>query len=223
MARSHSMRWVLSPTSPRLKPTPSWPTASVHWSVKQARELAASHRGATDAAAASPVRTPIAAFQRCQSHDLGGFHPGRLRRGQGSTDRPCVLGRIAEFRKFGQFRQFTGSSGSSGPDGGAKVGEEDPLGYVTFDQRLYDGSWKCVEQPAGRPPALTALTAPTAPTVPKAPTFLKAPTAGAATAPRARVKTPAADGADIAPPWLCTPIWDFSSVRIRAVAPTWPV
>ena len=219
--------------------------ASMHWSVKQARELAASHRGATDAAAARRFEHRSLRFNDAKAtiwmaftqDDYAVAKAALIARvswagsqSSGNSGSSGSSGSSGQFK--GQFE--SSSSGSSGPDGGANVGEEDPLGYVTFDQRLYDGFMQMCRA-AGR-----STTGADRETVLKRPqrrngrngpggsdgrngrTAPTARTAAAPTAPRASIKTPAADGADIAPPWLCTPIWDFLSVRIRVVAPTWP-
>ena len=138
--------------------------ASVHWSVKQIRELAASHRGATDAAAARRFEHRSLRFNDAQSHHMGRLHPGRLCRGEGSTDRPRVLGRIAEFRKFGQFRR--GNSGWTA-DGRRWENKTGVCDVRSTALRRFHGnvssSRRCLTGADG-------LTAPTAPTVPKAPT-----------------------------------------------------
>jgi hypothetical protein len=76
--------------------------ASAHWSVKQARELAASHRGTTDAAAARQFENRSLRFNDAKATIWGAF------RREGDVDEPRVLERIGGLRQFGQFGQFRG-------------------------------------------------------------------------------------------------------------------
>ena len=124
--------------------------ASVHWSVKQARELAASHRGATDAAAARRFEHRSLRFNDAKATIWGAFTQDDY-----AVAKAALIARVSwagsQSSGSSASSRSSGSSGSSGPDGGAKVGEEDPLGYVTFDQRLYDGFMEMCRA-AGRSP-----------------------------------------------------------------------
>jgi hypothetical protein len=103
-------------------------TASVHWSVKQARELAASHRGATDAGAARRFEYRSLRFNDAKATIWGAFTQDDY-----AIAKASLIGRVS----------WSGSgssddSASSGAHGAGNVGHEDPLGYTTFQQRLYD-------------------------------------------------------------------------------------
>ena len=125
--------------------------ASTTWSVRQARELAAWHRAREEAAAearaaaraggagdadveprpmqawrvgricGTGVRAPDTALQRHAAIGLGRIHQGRLRRGE------VVLGA----RSGGGAGRARGRRWTAAP-------ASDPLGYVPYDQRLYD-------------------------------------------------------------------------------------
>jgi len=102
--------------------------ASVHWSVKQARELAASHRGATDAAAARRFEHRSLRFNDAKATFWGAFTQDDY-----AIAKAALMARVS----WGGSGSSDGSS-RSGADGAGDVGHEDPLGYETFDQRLYD-------------------------------------------------------------------------------------
>ena len=102
--------------------------ASAHWSVKQARELAASHRGATDAAAARRFEHRSLRFNDAKATVWGAF-----------TQDDYAIAKAALIARV----PWSGSGSSdgssrSGADGAGDVSHEDPLDYVSFDQRLYD-------------------------------------------------------------------------------------
>lgn len=105
---------------------PGLAAASAHWSVKQAREWAASHRGTTDAAAARRFEHRSLRFNDAKATIWAAF-----------TQDDYAIAKAALIVRV----SWSGSpsTASSGADSGTNVGNEDPLGYVTFDQRLYDG------------------------------------------------------------------------------------
>jgi len=124
--------------------------ASVHWSAKQARELAIAHRGVTDAAAARRFEHRSLRFNDAKATVWAAFTQddyaiakaaliaGVSWNGSGSSGSPASSG---------------GESGAeNGVESGAGAGVEDPLGYVSFDQRLYDAFMEMC-RPSGRPPA----------------------------------------------------------------------
>jgi hypothetical protein len=121
--------------------------ASVRWSVKQARELAASHRGTTDAAAARRFENRSLRFNDAKATIWAAF-----------TQDDYAIAKAALIARM----SWSGSgssdssarSASSGADDGANAGNEDPLGYVTFDQRLYDAFMEMCRG-AGRSPTGT--------------------------------------------------------------------
>jgi hypothetical protein len=119
-------------------------TASVHWSVKQARELAASHRGAKDAAAARRFEYRSLRFNDAKATIWGAFTQDDY-----AIAKASLIGRVS----------WSGSgssddSASSGARGAGNEGHEDPLGYTTFDQRLYDAFMEMCRA-GGRSPSRT--------------------------------------------------------------------
>ncbi|HEY3844077.1 MAG TPA: HNH endonuclease [Acidimicrobiales bacterium] len=95
--------------------------ASRHWSARQAREMAASHRGSTDAADA-----------RRHEHRSLRFN-----------DTNCTLWAALTKDDYAEVKAalVAGVSLERADDGAARSeadGVADPLGYVPFEQRLYD-------------------------------------------------------------------------------------
>ncbi|MGA2303920.1 MAG: DUF222 domain-containing protein [Acidimicrobiales bacterium] len=99
--------------------------ASVHWSVKQVRELAASHRGTTDAVAARRFEHRSLRFNDAKSTIWAAFAQDDY-----AVAKAALIGLVSW--------SGSGTPASSGSQGGAGVGSADPLGYVPFDQRLCD-------------------------------------------------------------------------------------
>jgi hypothetical protein len=102
--------------------------ASGDWSVKQARELAASHRGANDAAAARRFENRSLRFNDGKATIWGAF-----------TQDDYAIAKAALIERV----SWNGSGSSddragSGAQGAGNEDHEDPLGYTTFQQRLYD-------------------------------------------------------------------------------------
>jgi hypothetical protein len=120
-------------------------TASVHWSVKQARELAASHRGATDAAAARRFEHRSLRLNDAKATIWAAFTQDDY-----AMAKAALIARVS----WGG-SESSGSSAGSGNESGAGAGAEDPLGYVGFDQRLYDAFMEMC-RPSGGWPAGTA-------------------------------------------------------------------
>jgi hypothetical protein len=102
--------------------------ASVDWSVKQARELAASLRGAKDAAAARRFE-----YRSLRFNDANATIWGAFAQDDYAIAKAALIGRVS----------WSGSGSSDDPAGSGTQaegngGHEDPLGYTTFQQRLYD-------------------------------------------------------------------------------------
>jgi HNH endonuclease/Domain of unknown function (DUF222) len=125
--------------------------ASMHWSVKQARELAASRRGTTDAAAARRFEHRSLRF-----NDAKATIWAALTQDDYVVAKTALIGlvswsgseRPASSGGAGEGRAGEGTAG----EGRAGEGSEDPLGYVPFDQRLYDAFMEMCRAP-GRSPA----------------------------------------------------------------------
>jgi len=115
--------------------------ASVHWSVKQARELAASHRGATDASAARRFEHRSLRLNDAKATIWAAFTQDDY-----AIAKAALIARVS----WGGSGSSS-SSASSGSESGAGVGIEDPMGYVGFDQRLYDAFMEMC-RPSGRSP-----------------------------------------------------------------------
>ncbi|MGO8861823.1 MAG: DUF222 domain-containing protein [Acidimicrobiales bacterium] len=110
--------------------------ASVHWSVKQIRELAASHRGTVDAAAARRFQHRTLRFDDIRTTVWVAFT---------KDDYAVAKGALMA-------RMSWGSNTASGGHGAATAsGGGDPSEYVPFDQRLYDAFMNlCREDGASR-------------------------------------------------------------------------
>jgi hypothetical protein len=118
--------------------------ASVDWSVKQARELAAAHRGAKDSAAARRFEFRSLCFNDAKATIWGAFTQDDY-----AIAKASLIGRVS----------WNGSGSSddpanSGAQGAADGGHEDPLGYTTFQQRLYDAFMEMCRA-GGRSPSAT--------------------------------------------------------------------
>jgi Domain of unknown function (DUF222)/HNH endonuclease len=114
-------------------------SAAVHWTVKQIRELAASHRAPTDAAAARDYEHRSLRFNDAKSTIWAAF-----------TKDDYALVKAALIARVSWAMSDRGGA-ASGPASGPGTGAEgssssatgsttvgDPLGYVPFDQRLCD-------------------------------------------------------------------------------------
>jgi hypothetical protein len=106
--------------------------AAVHWTVKQIRELAASHRGTTDAAAA----------RRFENRTFR-FNDDKATIWAALTQDDYVVAKAALVARMSWGERDAASSLGKGAAGAEKGVEKtgnggDPLGYVPFDQRLYD-------------------------------------------------------------------------------------
>jgi hypothetical protein len=101
--------------------------ASAHWSVKQIREFTKSHRGTTDAAAAA---------RRFENRSLR-FNDEKATIWAAFTQDDYAVAKAAMIARVSWSRSQ--GTASSGGENGAQGGHGDPLGYATFDQRLYDG------------------------------------------------------------------------------------
>ena len=119
--------------------------ASVHWSVKQARELAASHRGTTDAAAARRFEHRSLRLNDAKATIWAAFTQDDY-----AIAKAALIARVS----WGGSESSSSSAGS-GIESGAGAGAEDPLGYVGFEQRLYDAFMEMC-RPSGPSPAGTA-------------------------------------------------------------------
>jgi hypothetical protein len=120
---------------------PELAAASAHWTVKQIRELAASHRGPTDAAAARQFEQRSLRFNDAKStiwvaftkDDYAVAKAALIARDSWTmSDR----GGAASGAASGSEERSASGNSSSSPSGATSGA--DPLGYVPFDQRLYD-------------------------------------------------------------------------------------
>ena len=98
--------------------------ASVHWSVRQIRELAASHRGTTDAAAARRFQQRTLRFNDERNTVWAAFTADDY-----AAAKAALTGRMS----WGSDTGPMGEHGVPPTSGGG-----DQSGYVPFDQRLYD-------------------------------------------------------------------------------------
>jgi len=105
--------------------------ASVNWSVKQARALAASLRGASDAAAARRFEHRSLRFNDAKATIWGAFTQDDY-----AIAKAALIGRVSWI--VSESSVGSARSGAHGAGNVGNVGNEDPLGYQTFDQRLYD-------------------------------------------------------------------------------------
>jgi hypothetical protein len=112
--------------------------ASLHWSVKQVRELAASHRGTTDAVAARGFEHRSLRFNDAKSTIWAA-----LAKDDYAVAKAALIGLVSW--------SGSGTTASSGSQGGAGVGSADPLGYVPFHQRLCDAFME-ISRGIGRSP-----------------------------------------------------------------------
>jgi len=119
--------------------------ASVHWSVKQARELAASHRGATDAAAARRFEHRSLRFNDAKATIWAAFTQDDY-----AVAKAAMIARVSW--------SGSGSTATSDGEAGAVAGNEDPLGYVSFDQRLYDAFMEMCRSPGRSPNSANGAT-----------------------------------------------------------------
>jgi hypothetical protein len=100
--------------------------ASAHWTVKQIRELAASRRAPTDAAAARQFEHRSVRFNDAKSTLWAAF-----------TKDDYAVAKAALIARVSWTMSDRGGAGAgAGAASGSTSG--DPLGYVPFDQRLYD-------------------------------------------------------------------------------------
>jgi len=99
--------------------------AAVHWSVKQARELAVSRRGATNADAARTFENRSLRFNDAKATVWAAFTKDDY-----AVAKAELIGRVA----------WNGSPTAtvSQADGETAGSADDPLGYSSFEQRLYD-------------------------------------------------------------------------------------
>ena len=97
--------------------------ASVHWSVRQIRELAASHRGTTDAAAARRFQQRTLRFNDARNTVWAAFAADDY-----ATAKAALTARMS----------WGSDTGPTGEHGGPPASGGDQSGYVPFDQRLYD-------------------------------------------------------------------------------------
>jgi hypothetical protein len=120
--------------------------ASVHWSVKQARELAVTRRGAKDADAARQFENRTLRFNDDKGTIWGAFT---------QDDYAIAKAALIDLVPWRESAHAAGSGGEGeggAGEGGAGGSGNDPLGYVPFDQRLYDAFMQMCRA-AGRVPA----------------------------------------------------------------------
>jgi hypothetical protein len=98
--------------------------ASANWTLKQIRELAASHRGTTEAAAARQFEHRSLRFNDAKSTIWAAFTKDDY-----AAAKAALISRVS----WTTDRAAPSGNSPSAPSSGA-----DPLGYVPFDQRLYD-------------------------------------------------------------------------------------
>ena len=104
---------------------PDLAAASVHWTVKQIRELATSHRGTTDAAAARQFEHRSLRFNDAKSTMWAAFTKDDY-----AVAKAAMIARVS-------WAESDGGTPSGG--GGSTHGDASgPSGYTPFDQRLYD-------------------------------------------------------------------------------------
>jgi hypothetical protein len=107
---------------------------SLDWTVKQVKELAASLRGASDAAAARRFEQRSWRFNDAKQTMWGAFTADDY-----AVAKAALISRVSWVSPNGvSVSTSEGGTESSAGDVPHGVDGSDPLGYVTFDQRLYD-------------------------------------------------------------------------------------
>jgi hypothetical protein len=130
--------------------------ASVDWSVKQARELAATRRGTTDADAARQFENRTLRFNDAKATIWGAFTQDDY------AVAKAALIDLVPWRGSGRSAGSGGEGDGGAGEGKADEGSEDPLGYVPFDQRLYEAFMQMCRA-TGRFPTGISDTHPAAP------------------------------------------------------------
>ncbi len=105
--------------------------ASLHWTVKQIRELAASHRGTTDAAAARQFEHRTLRFNDAKSTMFAAFTKDDYAEAKAAMIARVSWDGVEGTEAPGNGAGSIGSSSSSGVRPGVQS-------YTPFDQRLYD-------------------------------------------------------------------------------------